>query len=143
MAERKESKRAREFWSRLLAWYGARVGDSYGMLPPVDWCEVIDRASPETIRRTLAEIRSEHPVHPPTFPQFDEIVSRLSFAVARGPLVQERLREFVCKHRSISAGQLWRPWTFVYNKDECVAVDVPEDGNTPGFRVRVEDMERM
>jgi hypothetical protein len=139
MTSTNPSPRARNFWKRLLSWYGSRLGDHYGLIPPPDWAEMVDHSSQRSLARALAEIRIECPVHPPTFPQFAAIVSRFEHADRAGPSVPEQLSDYVVNHRTLTRGQL-HGWTFVYRELECVGVDIPSDGETPGFRVRVEDL---
>jgi len=132
---------ASELWKRLASWYGARLLDQFGTQPPPDWRETIEQCSADVIARALAEIKIEHPVHPPTFPQFAAIVSRMSYIRQHGPLPQYRLCDFVIAHRTLTPAQ-YRNWTYVYRGDVCVAVDIPADpvGGVPGFRVRVEEI---
>lgn len=68
------SARARRFWDKLGEWYGARLTDQYGIAPPSDWCEVIDRADNETLKGALTVIRRENVIHPPTLPQLDKAI---------------------------------------------------------------------
>jgi hypothetical protein len=140
MSEPKASPRAREFWKRMLAWYGARMADQYGMTPPPDWCEAVDRTCRAGLERALAEIKQQHAIHPPTYPQFDAIVARVSRVILSGPSMHQRLREYVVKHRMLTRMQIAMPWTYRFVESECVAVDIPDDGETKGFRVRVADM---
>lgn len=135
------SPRAQACWKRLLSWYGARLGDQFGVHPPEDWARVIDEAKRSIMDAAMNEIRSKHPVHPPTFPQFYEIVSRLSRVDSAGPAAHERLRDFVMRSRKLTFHQVRAPWTFHFlDGTECVCVDIPDDGEVPGFRVRIADL---
>jgi hypothetical protein len=135
------SKRAEDLWKRLLSWYGARLGDQFGARPPADWCATVDDATPAVIERALADIKIKHPLHPPTYPQFAECVSRLSYAQVRGPSDHERLHDFVVSHRTLTRAQLLAHWHYRFiDNAHCVCVDIPEDGDVPGFRVRLADL---
>jgi hypothetical protein len=143
MTSTNPSPRARDFWKRLLSWYGSRLGDHYGLIPPPDWAAAVDDASSRALERALAEIRIECPVHPPTFPQFDALLRRHERSERAGPSVQEQLADFVVNHRPLSRQQLRGPWTFLFRETECVGVYVPPDAETPAFTVRVEDLPRV
>lgn len=143
MATRSRSKvsaRADRFWKRLAGWYGARLAEQYGEDPPQDWCAVVDDASNETIQRALAEIKIRHTVYPPTFPEFDAIVAKLSRAAAVEPSTAERLHDYIVNNRTLTPAQLRARWEYHGLDGTCVAVDVPPDGDVPGFRVRVDDL---
>jgi hypothetical protein len=139
--QQKASPRAREFWKRMLSWYGARLADQYGMTPPADWCATVDRAG-RTLDAALVVIRKEHAVHPPTWPQFDSIVSRVSRAIAAGPSMQSRLVEHALRAYGsrLTPAQLRAAWTFHFLENECVCVDIPDDGEVKGMRVRAADI---
>lgn len=135
----KASARARQFWKRMSSWYGAtRFAEAYGVEPSEDWCYVIDHASREALERALADIRANHPIYPPTFPEFDAALVRSSRPQQVGPSNADRLSAWTLKHRTMSFQQL-QGWTFVYRGEECVALDVAADGDAPAFRVRIED----
>jgi hypothetical protein len=136
----KTSKRARMFWQRMCDWYGARIAEQYGPTPPADWCGAVDDATNEAMQRALAEVKIKHPVHPPTFPQFDALISRHAHVIGTGPSLQERLGNYVLKHRTLTFTQVRMPWTYRFLGEQCIAVDIPDDGETKGFRVRVADM---
>ena len=140
MTSKPPSQRAKEFWRRMLAWYGARVGDQYGTLPPDDWCRSIDAATRRAVDRALDEIKIHHPVYPPTFPEFYSMLERYSKSQSAVSDI-ERLRDHVVKHRQLTRMQLFTPWEFHCLDDGgCVFVDIPPDGDVPGFRVRLEDL---
>lgn len=151
----KVSDRAKRFWGRLVGYYGAQLTDKFGASPPPDWCEVIDDASNETLRAALVEIRREHVTFPPNFPQFEAIIKRIQRPQDTGPSVQAQLREFVLRHRRLTMNQIRQPWRDLYRGHPgyggersqpspdyaVVGVEVPADGEHPGYRVMVEDMQ--
>lgn len=158
------SSRAKRVWQRLREWYGARLGEQYGELPPEDWCKVVDRSDNDAVKRALSIIRSKYLDHPPTFPQFEQAFAPAVQAERDGgPTVQERLCAYVMRHhaRRLTAKQIRGPWSYTHkraqwvddlvrgkgvNRDElaeCTGVIVPADGESAGLRVTVEDMERL
>lgn len=59
------------------------------------------------------------------------------------------LQEDLCEHvtakyfEHMTAKQFRGPWTYLYRAGgECVGVDVPADGDKPGFRVMAEELEQ-
>jgi len=72
----KISKRAARTWDRLRQWYGARVAEQYGAVPPLDWCAIIDRTDDERIETALATVRRESPAHPPTLGQLEAAIPK-------------------------------------------------------------------
>lgn len=160
----KTSSRARKVWQKLSDWYGARFATQYGDTPPEDWAKAIDRATVESLRTALAVIRQNCIDHPPTLPQLEKALRPPMPAVAvKGDTVQERLCEFIMRTRglrgyggTLTEKQVRRPWTYRYARvqwsdaqgrqrdefAECIGVDVPSDGELPGFSVKVEDMDR-
>jgi len=153
------SARAKRVWQRLVEWYGTRLVEQYGESPPEDWCETIDGADNEAVKRALTSIRSKYINHPPTFPQFAESIAPVR-APSSGGLSKntcERLSDFVLQHygSGLTPKQLRGPWTYVgrtfdaedlskkLTKDhgyEITGVVIDPDGDKPGFRVMVADM---
>lgn len=151
------SARARRVWDRLQSWYGTRVAETYGPNPPRDWCRLIDRSNDLDVKRALATIRSRHPSHPPTLPEFEAALSppppvnRPSTAEST---VQDRLVAYVMGNFTMSPRQMIAAWTWLYQKAQwkddqnrqrnelatCVGVWIPGDGERAGFRVTVQDM---
>ena len=116
------------------------LGDQFGILPPEDWAGLIDDSSAEVVARALEEIKMRHPVHPPTFPQVYEIIMRHSRVQAAGPNDFERLCAFVVKNRSLTFNQQ-RGWIYRHNAEHvCTALEIPADGDAPGFIVRLADL---
>lgn len=153
----KPSPRAKRVWDRLQDWYGTRLTEQYGPTPPDDWCELIDRTDNDTVKRGLSLIRAEYLQFPPTFPQFEKALQPVVKAVVpKGPNVAEKLSVFVVKHRRLTERQLGMPWTYIgksfpaaeptgkMKEDhgiEITGVVIPADGDHPGYRVMVEDMQ--
>jgi hypothetical protein len=134
------------------------MAEQYGPTPPADWCEIVDDADNETVQRALSQIRLKHVTHPPTFPEFDAIFAKAKAPSPgqSGPSMQERLCDFVLKHRTLTRTQLRLPWTYIgrqfdapdltgkmrHNHGvEITGVIVPADGDQPGYRVMVADMQ--
>jgi len=145
------TKRVRGVWGKFSDWYGADIiAKHFGAIPPKEWCEEIDSIeSREAMVRVLNDVRSKHPTFPPRFPEFELIVRRSKQPAAEntGPSMQERLSDFVLRHRSLSRGQL-RGHTFLYRGNarsgdalQVTGIIVPADGDRPGYRVMVEDMQ--
>jgi len=154
------STRAKRVWGKLQDWYGDALSQ-YGPFPPQDWCEVIDDLTNAAMERAaLSEIRQKHLTFPPRFPEFESILARVGRPAVSGPSMQDRLGDFVLKHRSLTDAQLRGPWTYLYRghpgsagdpKDALskpsidfavVGVVIPADGDRfPGYRVNVEDLQ--
>lgn len=151
------SVRARRVWDRLSEWYGTRVAETYGPNPPRDWCRLVDRSNDADVKRALSTIRTKHPSHPPTLPEF-ETALRPPAPVHRGPsdeTVAERLVKHVIRNFRLSTGQMIAHWTFLYEKAQwtdqqgrprnelatCVGVWIPADGEHAGFRVSAQDVD--
>lgn len=156
------SKRARGVWKKFTQWYGGDViAKHFGEIPPQEWCEVIDsiRTRPQ-MEAILAEIRAKHVTFPPRFPEFEAIVAQHAKALQRsGPLAQERIAAYVLsKYGSrLTPTQIRRPWTYIGRSFdaptasgkmvaghgiEISGVIVPADGDAPGYRVMIDDVER-
>lgn len=150
------SARAQRFWDRLVDWYGVRFSDQFGEHPPEDWRRLVDAASNDAVAEVLAEIRSKHVTHPPTFPEVDALFTRAGRppVASLGPTVQERLADWVVRNRTLTRNQLRMPWSWIGSGDarnrgpgksdpnfQIVGVIVPADGEHPGYRVMVEDMQ--
>lgn len=145
------SARVRGVWKKLSDWYGADVvAKHHGAIPPREWCEVIDDIpSKEAMARILAEVRAKHVTFPPRFPEFEVIATKLGRAIdPNAPSMQERLKDFVLRTKSLTRDQQWRPWTYLYTgnvrsgeNSAVTGVVVPADGEHPGYRVMVADMQ--
>lgn len=150
------SPRARRVWDRLTEWYGTRVAETYGPNPPRDWCRLVDRSNDFDVKRALNTIRTKHPSHPPTLPEFESALRRPA-PVHREPAdatIQERLVAYVVKHYRLTTAQLVAHWTFLYERaqwtdqlgrtrDElatCVGVWVPAGDGAQGFRVSASEL---
>ncbi len=151
------SARARHFWNRLTEWYGTRVAETYGPNPPRDWARLVDRSSDIDLKRALATIRTKHPSHPPTLPEF-EAALKPQAPVHRGTgeaTVQERLVAHVMTHYAVTDAQRIAHWTFLYEKVQwtdlqgrhrnelarCIGVWVPACRDAAGFRVEASEVE--
>lgn len=150
------SPRAKRVWARLGEWYGTKLADQYGPFPPKDWCDLVDDADNEQIKIGLNRIRGEYLAWPPTLPQFADAIKPVERARDTGPTVLDRLIEFVVANRALTRTQLRTPWTFLGREFDApgpdgkmrrnhgvdvIGVVVPADGDHPGYRVMLEDLE--
>lgn len=132
------SQRSKRLWERLGQWYGARLAEQYGSEPPQDWCEVVDAADNDTVTRVLGEIRNTHTTHPPTFPEFHKLFARARHARAAGPSAVDVLEEHL-QRRSLTFKQ-GRQLTYIGTPGQITGVVVPDDGDTPGFKLMLADL---
>lgn len=149
MRETEPSKRALHLWARLTQWYGQRLADQYGPEPPRDWCDAVDHASNDDIRRALSECRSKHVSHPPTLPEFAALLKPRHLGTARREeSLQERITAYAIRTLPLTAKQRARPWTWLHRGDayagsqdfEITGVLIPSDGDRPTYRVMAEDV---
>jgi hypothetical protein len=150
------SPRARRVWDRLTEWYGTRLAEMYGPNPPRDWRRLVDRSNDFDVRRALNTIRTKHPSHPPTLPEFESAL-RPPPPVHREPheaTLQERLVAHVMKTRHLPPAQIIARWTFLYERvqwtdrenrprDElakCIGVFVPPVEGASGFSVSASEL---
>jgi hypothetical protein len=154
------SRRARRLWTKFCEWYGtAEMSKQFGLVPPQDWCQVIDDIPDrDAMARVLSAVRTKHPKFPPKYPEFDAIVSDCAKPkpISTGPSVPERLKEWVITNKPLSRAQLRMPWTYIGKYFdapgpdrkmtqnygiEVTGVIVPADGEHPGYRVMLEDLQ--
>jgi hypothetical protein len=152
------SPRAQRFWDRLVTWYGSRLTEQYGANPKGDWCELIDDHDNEVVARALVEIKTKHPQFPPSFPEADGIFARLKMPTqtSTGPSVHEALSDYVLRNRTLTPNQLRMPWKYIGKTFDAVGIDgkmrphhgveitgviIPADGDHPGYRVMVADLQ--
>jgi hypothetical protein len=154
------TRRARLLWTKFSEWYGAaEMSKQFGSMPPRDWCEVIDSIPDRNaMARVVSAVKTKHPTFPPKFPEFDAIVTDCAQPkqISTGPSAQERLKAWVIRNKSLSRNQHWMPWTYIgrhfdapgrdgkMTKNfgiEITGVIVPADGEHPGYRVMLEDVQ--
>lgn len=154
------TKRVRGVWKKFSDWYGAdNISKNFGSVPPQEWCEAIDAiSSKEAMAKILLDIRVKHTTFPPRFPEFEAIVraSSLPAAPTGGPAMQEVLSAYVLKNRRLTFRQVNMPWKYIGQPFDApdangkmranhgikiLGVEVPADGDSPGYRVMVEDMQ--
>lgn len=136
------SYQAKQVWRKFGAWYGADVIErKFGTEIPDDWAEVIDAIDRDKLDRTLADTRAKHPTWPPGLPEFEQIAKSVAKPVWVGPPMQVLLMEFVVRTKSLTRNQLASPWSYLYAGDILTGVVVPSDGDAPGYRVMVIDMQ--
>lgn len=163
MSDRKPSARAKRVWQRFAEWYGARFAESYGPQPTPSWSEVIDRESDETLQAALQTTRRAYLHHPPSLPEFEAELekARAPIAASASPDVRHQLVEFVLRrhHAGVAPltprqiGESWKwivKWFDAPGPDgkmrksqgcEYHGVVIAADGDHPGYRVMVEDMQ--
>lgn len=64
------------FWESMAQRFGKRWADEYGNEPTLAWRELIDRYKPTEIRGALDLMHAKGLQHPPTEPQFAELLSQ-------------------------------------------------------------------
>lgn len=147
MPHAEPSRRALRFWKRLTDWYGARLVEQYGEEPPDDWCAAIDKASDRQVLDALTAIRSQHVQFPPSLPQLEQLL-RPKYQAGPKKSPQEQLCEWVVANRALTPAQLRAVWTWLYTGSPyagstdfaIVGVVIPPDGEAPGHRIMLEDM---
>lgn len=141
----KASVRAQRVWDRLGDWYGARFADQFGDVPSQDWGTVIDNVSNDDLVAALVLVRQRHVTFPPTLPEFAALAKEVRLPRVHGPSVLEQLAEFVTRSYTLTPAQLRGPWTYLFRSDASgpivTAVVVDADGDKPGYRVTVDDMQ--
>lgn len=141
----KPSARAQRVWDRLGDWYGARFADQFGDQPSQDWCTVIDQTSNDDLVAVLVQVRQQHVTFPPTLPEFAALVKEVRLPRMNSPSVAEQLAEYVARTYQLTPAQLCGPWTFLYRpaagQQILTGVVIAADGDRPGYRVTVDDMQ--
>ena len=140
---RAPSARAKRLWQRLIEWYGTRIIEQYGAQPPDDWCQVIDEADNDTVKRGLSVIRSRYVQHPPTYPQFEQAF-RPGVTAPTGPGPADRLCAHIMRTfgARLTAKQVRGPWTYIGTPaGEISGVVIDADGVSAGYRVMLADIE--
>jgi len=152
-----EHRRANKLWKRLNQTYGARFLDQFGPTPSDAWIEAIDSLTDEQVAYGLRKGTRDHPVHPPPLGAFVQACNDMPVAqVAKGPTLQEQLCAYVTltRRNQLTERQFYAPWTYLYHigvdpekpkhlqrTAECVGVRIEHDGESPGHRVMVVDMQ--
>lgn len=143
--QHKPSPRAQRVWDRLGDWYGARFADQFGDRPSQDWSTVIDNVSNDDLVAVLVLVRQRHVTFPPTLPEFTALVKEVRTPRLHTPSMCEQLAEFIARTYPLTPTQLRGPWTFLYRPDAgrqiVTGVIVDADGDKPGYRVTVDDMQ--
>lgn len=141
----KPSARAQRVWDRLGDWYGARFADQFGDQPSQDWSTVIDNTSNDDLVAVLVLVRQQHVTFPPTLPEFAALVKEVRAPRINAPSVAEQLAAFVSRSYALTPAQLRGPWTFLYGSTGgqliVTGVVIASDGDHPGYRVSVDDMQ--
>jgi hypothetical protein len=126
----------------MVEWYGTRVQEQYGKEPPLDWCNAIDQADDTTVQRGLSLIRSRYLEHPPTLPQFEQVMRPPESHGARVPNESVQLCEYVMKTRgaTLTPLQVRTSWTYSRDKMGELVVTVPADGESPSISITALEM---
>jgi hypothetical protein len=144
------SSRAIEAWKRFAAWYGADTLErKYGLKPPEDWCEIFDSLDRDQLARVLADVRVKFPTWMPGLGEFEQLVREIRKPVPmRGPTVQEQLTSYVLRNYRLTFNQTRGPWRWLGTGNQwtgegfaITGVVIPADGDAPGYRVMVVDMQ--
>lgn len=145
----KTSWQVRQVWKRFGSWYGADALErKFGLTPPDDWCEVIDAVQRDKLEQLMADVRAKYPTWLPSLPEFEGLAKAVARPVRNeGPTMQEKLRDFALRSKHLTPGQLRAPWRDLYTGNgrtgeglAVVGLEIPPDGNAPGYRVMVIDM---
>ncbi len=107
----KISRRAGKAWDRLKQWYGTRLADSYGDLPPEDWCTFFDRTDAERLDAALIHVRHQTPVHPPTLGQLEDAVPKRDSGNS-GPSKPQRLANLLLATHPLCHHQRAARWNY-------------------------------
>jgi len=126
----------------MVEWYGTRIQEQYGIEPPTDWCKAVDQADDTTVQRGLSLIKSRYLDHPPTLPQFEQVMRPQESGGTRGPTEQVQLCDYVMKTRgaSFTAKQIRSAWTYCRDRNGELVAIVPEDGSNPSVAVSALEM---
>lgn len=117
----KASSRALKVWSRLGQWYGSRIAESYGDIPPPDWCALIDRTDDERLDVALMNVRRETPIHPPTLGQLEAALPQRRHQSNREDGPMARLVTHVLKTRQPCPHQVRSGWSWFGPEEEVVS----------------------
>ena len=143
------SKRARLLWDRLRQWYGVRLSEAYGLEPPAEWQKAVDNTHNDAVKRALELCSVRHPTHPPTLLEFQSLLKPPPGASARKASPQDKLADFVMRHRHPTPEQCRLAWTYLHTGDAFaggmgfavtgVVIPATDDGGQR-IRVMVEDL---
>lgn len=146
------SVRAKRFWEKLHGWYGSALTEQFGPEPPSDWCALVDDSGNDVVASALAEIRQRHVTFPPKFPEVDAIFAKLKRPHDASPSMMDLLSDYALRSKPLTFRQL-RGWTFLYQGHSgyagcpashdyaVVGMVIPADGDAPGYRIMVTDMQ--
>lgn len=73
------------FWQTMAERYGKRWTDDYGTEPLQAWKDLLDDYHPKAIRDAIRLLASESPLHPPTEPQFENLLKKAEKALRGDP----------------------------------------------------------
>lgn len=156
-ASHRVSARAKRVWKRLAEFYGARIVEQFGSIPPKPWCDAVDSHEDSSVQAALVKIRASHLQFPPTLPEFEAALRSVAApAKESGPDRKAALVEWIVRNKPLTAMQKAKPWTWrgkMFDAPgpdgkmtanwgvEFTGVEIPPDGNAPGYFVRFEDMD--
>jgi len=135
---------ARETWKRLTHWYGADAMERKfrTLAPPPDWAKAIDGVGKERIALVLADVRTKYPSFLPNLPEFDAIAARHApKSGARPDPPNMRLANHAIRHLPLTPKQFRGSWTYLRADNEIVGLVIAADGDAPGYRVMLSDLD--
>lgn len=159
MPQPRISRRAAKVWDRLRQWYGARLAEQYGDVPPPDWCDVVDRTDDERLDAALSHVRHQTPVHPPTLGQLEDAIPKRDTG-NHGPSKPQRLSDLMfrehgaamCRHQFSRPLSYFGPLTTFELKSDSkkpnyvthpeprgAVMSACEECGKPSFRVLLEN----
>lgn len=141
--------RSTDTWRRLRQAYGTKFVDQFGPVPSPDWIAAIEDATQRDVDRALETCRKQDPIWPPTLPQFENALQPAPIAAQeRGPTIIDQLEAFSRSQYQLTwLQERRRTWLYSgkpWDKDtQIVGVSFPADGDNPGYRVMVADMQGL
>jgi len=152
-----DNRRAKLLWKRFTQTYGARFLEQFGKEPPEVWIEAVENLRDEQIAFGLRKLTREHVQHPPSLGAFQQACNDMPQPVVdSGPTLQAQLCAYVTltRYARLSANQQRGPWTYLHREGidptqpkhsqrtaMCVGLVIEADGDFPGHRVMLEDMQ--
>jgi hypothetical protein len=129
------SAQTKHVWKRFGAWYGADVLErKYGLQPPEDWARAIDAIHRNHLDAVLVDVRTAHPVWPPTLHEFEQLAKPKPAGRSAIDRLDEHLRGL-----SLTFAQA-RGITYIGNSNEITGARIPNSDGTGTFRIMLRDL---
>lgn len=127
-------------WKKLAGYYGSRLVEMYGEKPPEDWEAQIERLDRRRLDDVLSKIRTLHPVHPPTFPQFEKLCQRpIDGSGRQSPA--EKLCQYIIDNKLGTSEQIMSKWKWLADSDGIISgVVLPAVEGANSRRIMMADM---